>query len=461
MEEGDGIERTRYCSSIEILLEESAMRRFLSAFTLIELLVVIAIIAVLAALLLPALAAAREKARRTSCLSQLNQMATALESYCGDYGQYFPSHPAWGTQYRGPVTNWYMSDYVAKMAATWYDDGTYKDARLASNNQVCTNATYYDDPSPTDPANRYVLNTFDAPICRFRTIFAGNKGTSGLRGTTHPAPVKGQLNLAPLGLGYLIVCGYAGDARVYYCPSVGGNMPDPTVWQRNAASSANYTVECASNLKDMKTAGGFDAWSILHGGWNFIRPYLDSWYQPDCFQGTAVVCDYAYRGMPLTLGWVDYNMTLYDTGFLRGTNPSTKIEVACPPFKTQKILGGRAIVSDSFARNLDRYSQAEIPGPVGDGWYAHREGYNVLYGDWHASWYGDPQERYSWWPVPTTYSAWDLTDTVYSGAGTGSSAIFWYKQPDGTIIATGDKEESSAYAWHLLDMAAQIDVGAD
>jgi len=62
-------------------------RRVRGGFTLIELLVVIAIIAILAAILFPVFAKAREKARQTSCLSNLKQIGSAMMMYTQDYDE--------------------------------------------------------------------------------------------------------------------------------------------------------------------------------------------------------------------------------------------------------------------------------------------------------------------------------------------------------------------------------------
>src|SRR4029079_18438417 len=79
-------------------------------FTLVELLVVIAIIAILAALLLPALAAAKNRARRTTCTSNLQQINLGIRLYSDDANDTAPS-----AQTTNRIVNYYrtlMGSYV-------------------------------------------------------------------------------------------------------------------------------------------------------------------------------------------------------------------------------------------------------------------------------------------------------------------------------------------------------------
>jgi prepilin-type N-terminal cleavage/methylation domain-containing protein/prepilin-type processing-associated H-X9-DG protein len=98
-------------------------RRLASAhgFTLIELLVVVAIIAVLVAILLPAMAAARERAGITECAANLHQVGMAMQGYLNDYNDCYPVvlHPSWWTgDPAADLDKWYrlLHPYV----------GTYK-----------------------------------------------------------------------------------------------------------------------------------------------------------------------------------------------------------------------------------------------------------------------------------------------------------------------------------------------
>lgn len=75
-------------------------------FTLIELLVVIAIIAILAAMLLPALAKAREAARRITCVNTMKTMGTCCLFYAGDNDDYVTPVDTWGSN--KAETHWYM-----------------------------------------------------------------------------------------------------------------------------------------------------------------------------------------------------------------------------------------------------------------------------------------------------------------------------------------------------------------
>lgn len=98
------------------------MIRERKGFTLIELLVVIAIIAILAAILFPIFAAARAKARASSCMANMNQIGKAILSYCGEYDDKFPCTRC-PSGYMAPERNVAArnTNTLALQGATWVE----------------------------------------------------------------------------------------------------------------------------------------------------------------------------------------------------------------------------------------------------------------------------------------------------------------------------------------------------
>lgn len=384
------------------------MTALLRAFTLIELLVVIAIIAILAAMLLPALASAREKARRSTCMSQLNQMGKAFESYTGDYGGYVPAGHRW----------WGPKESTAANPAPWQTE-VYTDA----------------------PTGDKVYGSF----CNYGTMeyrWAAPRWRCIGSGVTMTNSAPNGLKVAPRGLGLLFSGNYIGDAGVFYCPSEGdilfehadGNGRDPL--GRTFFENTRKQFVSKGPLSSSRT--------LTHGSWtNSNRKDYGE------LTNMGVLSHYAYRCT--TQISFETSATARSKNAVYFTSPIIYADRGEGMFKSVKQLGGRAVVSDAWDKpGYDTRVGVNSTILPGFGNYLHRDGYNVLYGDSHAAWFGDPELKIVFWPCQDNFSAGSEGD------------INWRHGLFNCVI--GDRWTSgsgSLLLWHNLDVAGGVDASVN
>jgi prepilin-type N-terminal cleavage/methylation domain-containing protein/prepilin-type processing-associated H-X9-DG protein len=244
-------------------------------FTLIELLVVIAIIGILAAMLFPVFARAREAARKIQCLSNVKNIAMAVQMYLVDYDRFFPK------EHDATVRQFFKDNGCSDDGADCY--GT--DCRSTAPNPYLKHPVILDE---------YIKNrdVWRCPSARYVKSFSVNWGYGDGRWFRY------LMAATDAGACYMSFCSPA------YPPGWGGDITDSWV-QEGCSTGANAFVQqiaCPWTLDDMSTSAIKDpAKQVACADAGVIIEQLDrtSWVAyPDVCRIDSALC----YGDPSTCG---------------------------------------------------------------------------------------------------------------------------------------------------------------
>jgi len=226
--------------------------RMRNAFTLIELLVVIAIIAILAAILFPVFSTAREKARQSSCSSNLKQLGLAITQYEQDYDESPPD----GNTRTYSVCGWAGEIYPYVKSKQVYicpDDTSASPSCSYLYNRNIINAfggsyTMNQTSAPVYPISKYTSVSSTVLLCEVQ----GSDGYDVSNLNSNPvyndnyAPPNSQTGYSPDGFGGVVSSG----AYDPYAMDSSGRGLDVGCNNQGAAA-------CGAGVETVKYATGY------------------------------------------------------------------------------------------------------------------------------------------------------------------------------------------------------------